>query len=1194
MAKAFLNNFTLIKKRKNRFNKMTQSATKQHAEESVPKSKFLHLHVHTQFSILDGAAPIERLIDTAKQYGMDALAITDHGNMYGVTRFVKEAHKKGIKPIIGCEVYVAEGSRFDKQGREDRSGYHLVLLAKNKNGYRNLSKISSIGYLEGFYYTPRVDKEILKKYHEDIIALSACMGGEIPRAILDGNMAKVEELVLTYKDIFQDDFYLELQNHGLDDQVVVNKALIELSEKHQVKLVATNDVHYIRAEDAEAHDILVCLHTKKDLNDPSRMKYSGQEYLKTAEEMAALFSQVPEAISNTVEINNKIEAYPINHKIMLPKYPLPQGFDTADDYLRHLCYQGAEKFYKNLTKEITERIDFELQVIQNMGFAGYFLIVQDFINEARKMDVAIGPGRGSAAGSIVAYCTGITSVDPIKYNLLFERFLNPERISMPDVDIDFDDEGREKVINYVIEKYGKEKVAQIITFGTMAAKSSVKSVARVVGLPLQEAIRLSNLIPSRAGITLKEAFEEVKELDAEKNSDNKLIVKTLRMAEIMEGLSSHVGVHACGVIIGSENLLEHVPLSRQKDNSKDKNEQASVVVTQYDGSHVEDVGLLKMDFLGLKNLSIIRDAIKNIKARHNLKIDIDEIPLDDKKTFDLYKAGDTVGTFQFESAGMQNYLRELKPTELEDLIIMNALYRPGPMDNIPTYIKRKHGKEKPESLHPLIDEIVKSTYGIMVFQEQIMQIAQKMAGFSLGKADILRKAMGKKLTDTMKKQFLEFVEGAKKNDITQKAAEDVWKSMEKFAEYGFNRSHSAAYSLLAYKTAFLKAHYPAEYMAAVLTHNLNDIKKITQYINESIRFGIPVLGPSINESLINFTVNEKGEILFGLGAIKNVGESAAIAIINEREENGPYNDFFDFIKRVSLRNVNKRCIEALVLSGAFDCFPEAHRAQYFYTGENDDVSFIEKVIRFAQAYHANIQSSQQSLFGEETLTEIDNPDFPFSEPWSKLQQLKSEKEAIGFFITGHPLDDYKVEMEKFCNVSISQFKDNLKKFDNKELRFCGIISESLHRTGKTGKPYASFVAEDMTGSMKFHIFGKEYLDFKSYLENDYFLFIKARVQQRFKTQELEIKIHHVCLLADVMQNNVNAITLKLKLADIDEGLIKEINHMARNNDGKCMLSVIVHDEEDKIVLDMRSKLRVDPKKMVDNISKLKNVDYKLN
>ncbi|MDD3875676.1 MAG: DNA polymerase III subunit alpha [Bacteroidales bacterium] len=1153
-------------------------------ENPEPASSFTHLHVHTQFSVLDGAAPLNKLIKKAKSLNMNALAITDHGNMYGVQRFVKEALNNKIKPIIGCEVYITDGSRFEKKGKEDRSGYHLILLAKNLDGYKNLSKLSSLAFIEGFYYTPRIDKEILKKYSKNLIALSACLGGEIPSAILEGNMPKAEELVKEYKSIFNDDFYLELQNHGLEDQVTVNKALVNLAEKYNVKLVATNDVHFINAEDAEAHDILVCMNTKRDLNDPTRMKYSGQEYLKTAEEMQELFKNIPEAIANTQEIINKIETIILKRDIILPHFPLPPGFENDDEYLSYLTNNGAANLYPEITPEIRERIDYELAIVTKMGFAGYFLIVQDFINEAKKMGVAVGPGRGSAAGSIVAFCTGITSVDPIKYNLLFERFLNPERISMPDVDIDFDDSGRDKVIQYVIDKYGKEKVAQIVTFGSMAAKSAVKSVARVIGLPLAEASRLSNLIPGKPGTTLESAFKEIKELSDELNSSDPLVCKTLRMAEFVEGLYSHVGVHACGVIIGPENLIEHIPLSKNKDSEL-------LVVTQYDGKFIEEVGMLKMDFLGLKTLSIIKDAIENIYLRHHKTIELDNIPLDDKKTFELYSKGDTVGTFQFESSGMQIYLRELKPTDIEDLITMNALYRPGPMDNIPSYIRRKNGKEKAEYLHPIIKSIVGSTYGIMIFQEQIMQIAQKMGGFTLGKADILRKAMGKKDKVVMQKQFVEFVEGAKINNIDEETAKKVWDNMEKFAEYGFNRSHSAAYSILAYKTAYLKANYPAEYMAAVLTHNLNDIKKITNYIGECLRSNIPVYGPDINESRINFTVNQKGIIRFGLGAIKNVGENAALSIIEEREANGPYINFFDFIKRSNLRNVNKRCIESLVQAGAFDCFTDAHRAQYFYKIENEDVNFIEKTIRFGNTYQTNINSSQQSLFGEESVVSIDNPQFPFCEQWSQLEQLKNEKDVIGFFITGHPLDNYILEINKFCNVNIVDLKDNYANYKDKDIRICGICSDASHKIGKTGKPYCSFTLEDMTANMKFNIFGPDYLKFKNLIENDYFLYVKAVVQNRYNSNELELKIYHISLLADLLNENVKNISLQFNLHELNEIEIDAVADLIVNNPGKCKLSVIVFDPENRTSLNMFSRKGVNAPNLLKSLSQFENIKF---
>ena len=883
--------------------------------------EFTHLHVHTQYSILDGAANIDKLIAKAKGSGMKALAITDHGNMFGALKFFIAAKQAGIKPIIGCEAYVARTSRLEHKTKKDRSGHHLILLAKNKTGYSNLSRLTSLGYLEGFYYKPRIDKEILEKYSEGLICSTACLGGEVPAALMNGNEDAAEEAIGWFKRVFGEDFYLELQDHGRPEQAAVNEAMIRLAEKHRIKLIATNDVHYIEKEDFEAHKILISLNTGKELENEEGLSYTGEEYLKTPEEMAALFGDVPEALENTGEITAKIEDYDIFRSVILPHFPLPEGFDSEDDYLRHLSFAGAEKLYGEITPGIRERLDFELEVIKNMGFPGYFLIVQDFINKAREMGVTVGPGRGSAAGSAVAYCTGITNIDPIRYNLLFERFLNPERVTMPDIDVDFDDEGRDRVLKYVVEKYGENRVAQIITFGTMAARMAIRDVGRVLKLPLPDTDRLAKLVPEKPGISLRKAFRDVNELADIKSNGPELEKKTLIFAETLEGSARHTGTHACGVIIGSDDLINHVPLSTARDSI--------LPVTQYEGKLVESVGMLKMDFLGLKTLSIIRTALENIRKRHDVEIDIDNLPLDDQKTFELYQRGDTVGTFQFESEGMRSYLKELKPTNIEDLIAMNALYRPGPMEFIPTYIARKHGREKTIYPHPLLEEILKPTFGIMVYQEQIMQTARIMGGFTLGKADLLRRAMGKKKKEIMEQQRALFVEGAGKKGIDKKKAGEIFTIMMEFANYGFNRSHSAAYSMIAYQTAYLKAHYPAEYMAAVLTHNLHDIKKITSFTEESKRRGIPVLGPDINESDLNFTVNARSEIRFGLAAVKNVGESAVKNIISEREANGPFRSIFDFAQRVNLRMVNKRSFEALAMSGAFDGFENTHRAQYF-------------------------------------------------------------------------------------------------------------------------------------------------------------------------------------------------------------------------------------------------------------------------
>jgi DNA polymerase-3 subunit alpha len=1035
-------------------------------------SEFTHLHVHTQYSVLDGAAKIAPLISKAKELNMKALAITDHGNMFGALEFYFEALKQNIKPIIGCEMYVAEGSRFDKKGRADRSGFHLILLAKNMTGYQNLIKLCSLAFKkEHFYYTPRIDKELLRQYSEGLIASSACLGGEIPYYILNSGYEQAAKVVEEYLEIFGEDFYLEFQNHHLEEQAKVNKVLLQLADEYNIKCIATNDVHFINAEDAEPHHVLICLNTNRDYNDSSGMHYSGHEYLKSAEEMHGLFPDHPELITNTQEIVDKIEEYKLKRDVILPVFPLPEGFNDEMEYLTHLTYKGAERKYGEITAEVKERIDYELDVIRSMGFPGYFLIVQDFINEAKKMDVMVGPGRGSAAGSVVAYCTGITNIDPIKYNLLFERFLNPERVTMPDIDVDFDDEGREKVLKYVVEKYGENRVAQIVTFGTMAAKSSIKDVGRVLNVPLSDTDRLSKLVPETPGITLEKAFEEVAELNEEYKKGNDKIKQTIDFARKLEGTTRHTGTHACGVIIGPDDLSNYIPLSTSKDSD--------LMVSQFEGTLIESVGMLKMDFLGLKTLSIIKTALDNIYKRHHIKIDIESIPLDDQLTFDLFQKGDTVGIFQFESEGMRMYLKELKPNTIEDLIAMNALYRPGPMQYIPVYINRKHGREKVEYPDPLLEEVLKPTYGIMVYQEQIMQTAQILGGYSLGRADLLRRAMGKKKIDLMQSEKSEFVKGAVAKGINENKAKEIFDIMLKFAEYGFNRSHSAAYSVIAYYTAYLKAHYTAEYMAALLTHNINDIKKITFFIDECNHHKIPVLGPCVNESDLNFTVNKKGEIRFGLAAIKGVGETAARSIIDERAKNDIYSDIFDFARRVNLRSVNKKSFEALALSGAFDTFDDMHRAKFFHQERNEEINFIEKIIKHTTILNSNINSMQQSLFGEEEVVAVQNPPLPDIEPWSKLEQLKKEKEVVGFYLSGHPLDDFKLEIDNFCNIDIEKLNSTPpSELNGREIRIAGILSSVNHRTTKKGDPMASFNLEDYTGSLNLALYSEDYLKYK--------------------------------------------------------------------------------------------------------------------
>jgi len=1153
-------------------------------------SDFTHLHVHTQYSILDGAASIEKLIAKAKNSGMDALAITDHGNMYGVLKFFNEATSKGIKPIIGCEMYVAEESRMNKRGKQDRSGFHLILLAKNLEGYHNLSRLCSKGFLEGFYYTPRIDKELLRKYHEGLIASSACLGGEIAQAILYKGLEKAEEILKEYLDIFGEDFYLELMDHGISEQAEVNKELLELAKKFGVKVIATNDVHFVNADDSDAHNILICLNTNRELQEDSDMSYTGQEFLKTPEEMAGIFSACPEAISNTREIVNKIEDFSILAKdIVIPHFPLPKEFTSENEYLRHLAYDGAYRLYPDLNDEIKERLDFELGVIKDMGFPGYFLIVQDFINAARKMGVTVGPGRGSAAGSVVAYCTGITNVDPIKYDLLFERFLNPERISMPDIDVDFDDEGRGKVLKYVVEKYGEDRVAQIITFGSMAAKTSIRDVARVLKLPLPEADKLAKLIPERPGITLEQAFNEVPELAEEKNKGSELIQKTLRFAQTLEGSARHTGTHACGVIIGPEDLIDHIPLATAKDSE--------LMVTQYDGKLVESAGMLKMDFLGLATLSIIKDAIENIEKRHGIKINIDEIPMDDQQTFELYQRGDTIGTFQFESEGMRMYLRDLKPTTIEDLIAMNALYRPGPMDNIPNFINRKHGRDKIVYPHFSLEHILEKTYGIMVYQEQIMQISKTMAGFSGGKADELRKAMGKKKMELIEKLRVEFIEGSQKNNVDEKVAADVYDQMGEFGKYGFNRSHAAAYSIIAYQTGYLKAHYPAEYMASVLTHNLRNIDKITFYIEECKRADLLVLEPDINESGFNFMVNKKGQIRFGMAAIKGVGEQAVNAIIEERNLNGPFVSIFDMAQRVNLRSVNKRCFEALAMAGAFDGFEGTHRAQYFYKESEDDSPFMEKIIKYAANYQSKLNSTQQSLFGEASVSQETEIQLPVCEPWSKLKQLKLEKEVTGFYMSGHPLDSYRTEMESFCNTNLGDLKGDLRQLMNHNLIFAGIVSSDSHKMTKTGKPFGSFTLEDFNDSFSFNLFSEDYLKMKHFLTEGALLMVNAKVQSRYSaSDQLEIKITNITLLPDALEKLVQTITVFIPLEVISSTLIDELYRMIKtNNKGKCKIKFQVMDTSENLSIELPShKFMVSNPGMVHALQSYNKLKFKLN
>lgn len=1152
--------------------------------------EFSHLHCHTQYSLLDGAAHIQSLIKNVKNNGMKAIAITDHGNMFGVPEFVNEANKEHIIPIIGCEFYLARGSRLDKiknDEQDEKNIYHQLILAKNQKGYKNLSKLCSAGYIDGFYYKPRIDKELIRKHSEGLIATTCCIASEINQTILKKGEAEGELLFKEWLDIFEEDYYIELQRHGIKEQDICNEVLIKWSKKYNVKMIATNDVHYINMRDSEAQDILLCLQTGKDMDDPKRMRFeNNQFYLKTKEEMEKLFEDVPEAIDNTNEIISKIEPPKITHDIILPIYSLPEGFTNEDEYLKHLSYLGAKQKYSEINDAVLSRLEYELAVIKKMGYAGYFLIVQDFISAAKKLGVAVGPGRGSATGSLIAYCTGITNIDPLKYNLIFERFLNPDRQSMPDIDIDFDDEGRGKVIDYVVKKYGEEKVAQIITFGTMAAKSSIKDVARVLKLPLTDANRLAKLVPDKPGTILKNALKEVKELAEEKKSKNILIAKTLNFAEVLEGSARHTGIHAAGIIISPDDLREHIPLCKTKDSD--------LLVTQYEGSFVEKAGMLKMDFLGLKTLSIIKDAVDLIELQHKMKIDVDNIPLDDKKTFELYQKADTIGTFQFESEGMRMYLKELKPTEIEDLIAMNALYRPGPMESIPVYIDRKHGRKPARAAHPLIEDILKPTYGVITYQEQVMQIAQVMGGFSMASADSLRRAMGKKDMKVMEEQKEIFVRGAVGKGVDPKIAEDIFAAMAKFGEYGFNRSHSAGYAILAYQTAYLKANYMAEYMAAVLTHNMNDVDKIYFFLSEAKHLGIIALGPDINESDAKFTVNKKGEIRFGLTAIKGLGDAAVEELVKVRNENGSYKNIFDLMRRVNLRTVNKKSLESLVMGGAFDSFNGMHRAQYFGVYPNENISVIERAIKYGTIYQSTANGNQSSLFGGTSSANIDEPIIPIIPEWSMIEQLHKEKEVTGIYISGHPLDSYKLEMEYFCNCNIAMM-DNYK---NKPVSIAGIVTKSQHRLTKNGaNKFGLFTIENLEGTLDLALFQEDYMKYKHLLEPNEMLFIKGTYQLRFKSDDVfDLKVSSMCLLSEVRQKMSKGLTLNVPLSEVSDNMVEKLEKICKKYPGKFDLHLNVVDTVENYSVSMFPiKLKIDlSNELLNNLNKVSSLQYKLN
>lgn len=1158
---------------------------------------FAHLHVHTQYSILDGASNIALLIDKAKSLGMESIAITDHGNMFGVKEFHSTATRKGIKPVIGCEIYVAKRSIAEMTGKEDRSGDHLILLAKNLAGYKNLIKLVSTAWIKGFYYKPRIDKELLAKYHEGLIASSACLAGEIPDEILNGTIAGAEAALKSYIDIFGKDFYLEVQRHETYDpeadttvfplQQKVIEVLRKLAEKYNVRLIATNDVHFINAEDAEAHDRLICINTAKDIDDPNRLRYSKQEYLKSEEEMRKIFSDIPEAVDNVAGLIADVEKYRLDHEPIMPDFELPEGYKDNDEYLRFLSYKGAEERWGTLTKEHTERIDFELEMIAKMGFPGYFLIVQDFLRAAREMGVSVGPGRGSAAGSAVAYCLRITDIDPIKYGLLFERFLNLDRISLPDIDIDFDEDGRESVLRYVVEKYGHDKVAHIITFGTMAAKMAIRDVARVQKLPLPDADRLAKLIPERPGITLSQAYSEVPELAKEKNSSNKLIASTLKYAEVLEGSVRQTGVHACGIIIGKDSLDKYIPLCTAKDTD--------LYVTQYDGSQVESVGLLKMDFLGLKTLSIIRDAVENIRKSKGIIIDIDNINLDDQVTFQLFSNGETTGIFQFESAGMKRYLRELQPNRFEDLVAMNALYRPGPMEYIPKFIKRKHGKEKIDTLLPVMEKYLSDSYGITVYQEQVMLLSQELAGFTKGEADSLRKAMGKKKKSIMDEMKLKFFEGCSKKGYDEAIVSQIWSDWESFAQYAFNKSHSTCYALIAYQTGYLKAHFPAEFMAAVLSRNINDLKKITIFMDECRRMGMDVLGPDVNESHVRFTVNKDGNIRFGLSAIKGVGESAVDQLIGEREAKGTFRDIYDLVERVNMNSLNKKNLEAMVVGGAFDCFTGISRSQYFAL-DTRGTSFIESLIRYGNNAKTLKSSQKQTLFGDNEGFNMVKPEPTTCPDWPKLEKLNREKEVIGIYLSSHPLDDFKLEINTFTTATLAELQ-NMKDYLDREVIVAGMVTETRNGIGKNGKPYGNFTLQDYTDSFRFVMFDKDYIDNSKFFYTGYYLLVKGRVQKkRYKEDELEFSIKKINLLSSVKDELIKSVTLMINTANLNQEMINELKDLIKENKGDTELKFLFIDSDDRISLPMFSRtvrIRLN-NELINYLDDHPGIEYKVN
>ncbi|NRF39813.1 DNA polymerase III subunit alpha [Pedobacter sp. LMG 31643] len=1224
-------------------------------KQELKNAAFAHLHNHTQFSVLQSTINIPALIKAAAAEKMPAVAMTDHANMMGAFHFVAQVlnHNKGIeaknaaaiekgeeptdvilKPIVGCEFFVCDNHE-DKKRKDN--GYQIVLLAKNKNGYHNLAKMSSIAYTKGFYYVPRIDRAVIEQYKEDIIVLSGNLYGEISSKLLNIGERQAEEALVWWKEQFGDDFYIELMRHNQDDENIVNISLISLARKHEVKMVATNNTYYIGKKDANAHDILLCV---KDGEKQATQIGSGrgfryglpnqEYYFKSADEMKALFADVPEAILNIQSIVDKIEIYKLAREVLLPKFDIPEEFLVVEDeedggkrgenkFLRHLTYVGAKKRYGELTPEITERLDFELQTIEKTGYPGYFLIVQDFIAEARNLDVSVGPGRGSAAGSVVAYCLWITNIDPIKYDLLFERFLNPDRVSMPDIDIDFDDEGRGRVMDYVIKKYGSNQVAQIITYGTMAAKSSIRDTARVLDLPLFEADKIAKLIPNMklAKIfnldekTLKEAlradeYEKVLELKA-LSSAKDLSAETILQAQILEGSLRNTGIHACGVIITPDDITNFVPVSVAKDSD--------LYVTQFDNSVVESAGLLKMDFLGLKTLTLIKDTVKLVKLGHGVELDPDNFPIDDEKTYELFQRGETIGIFQYESNGMQKYMKELKPTVFGDLIAMNALYRPGPLEYIPSFVRRKNGEEEIQYDLDACEEYLKETYGITVYQEQVMLLSQKLAGFTKGEADVLRKAMGKKQKEVLDKMKPKFVAQAAEKGHDPTTLEKIWKDWEAFASYAFNKSHSTCYAWIAYQTAYLKAHYPAEYMAAVLSNNMSDIKQVAFFMEECKQMGVPVLGPDVNESGIKFSVNPQGEIRFGLSGIKGVGDKAVESIIVDRNEHGMYKDVHDFAKRSNTRTVNKKAYESFVYSGAFDGFGY-HRAQYFFVGINDKMNGIEKLIKFANDFANNESSSQSSLFGGSVADMISEPSLPVAPEWTLIDRLKFEKDAIGIFLSGHPLDNYRLELNEFCQQKVRHLsivnkirtgdtnEEVLAEFEgikNRELVVGGLVVVAAQRMTKTGKPFGTMVFEDYEDTCELALFGDDFIKFKQFLTDGYYLQIRGRVGERFRKEgDWEFKITSINLLSELRDKLAKSVTIQVPLERIDDDFMTQINAILEDNKANtdqqnCQLLFEIYDREQNVNIKMPSKsVKINPSNhFLDQLKSL-DVHPKLN